>query len=56
MTMTRQLSIPVPAGGGHLLNLEQPASFNDHVLGFLAHLDGPAHALRRTGSDHAAHL
>ncbi len=43
------------AGAGHLLTLEQPASFNDHVLSFLARLDGPAHALRRTRSDHAAH-
>lgn len=43
------------AGAGHLLNLEQAATFNHHVLGFLAHLDGPAHAPRRTGSDRAAH-
>ena len=43
------------AGTGHLLNLEQAATFNHHVPGFLTHPDGPAPALRRTGSDSAAH-
>jgi 3-oxoadipate enol-lactonase len=42
-------------GTGHLLNLEQPATFNYRVVGFLTHLDGSAHALCRTGSDRAPH-
>jgi 3-oxoadipate enol-lactonase len=44
----------LPAAG-HLLNLEQPAVFNHHVLSFLAYIDGSAHTRRRPGSDRAAH-
>lgn len=42
------------ACAGHLLNLERAATFNHHVLGFLACLDCPALPPCRTGSDLAA--